>query len=80
MTDTTQGDQRQKKKPRCRGRTRITIRRGHKYGCDEIHVIGSGRTAYVWIGLDDKHVCNFSGTASLRKMARAILKATGGAK
>lgn len=49
--------------------------KGSKHGCDEIVVQGNGRQTYVWFGLDDKHVCNIAGTATLRGLAKTILKA-----
>lgn len=51
---------------------RVRLRADHNRG--ELLLVGRGRNAYLWAGPDGSACVTFSGSKTLRRLARAILK------
>ena len=57
---------------------RSIVRLHSKFGAGEIHVIGRGRYAYVWIGdQNGRHLTTIRGTAALRQRRDVLSRALG---
>jgi hypothetical protein len=56
----------------------FTMRQRIGEGIGELTLVGKGKRAYLWAGRVEGGRCEFfSGAATLRKLARAILKELG---